>query len=178
MSRPTARLAKCILLSMDGGGLCPQQDSLSVEFLHVGREVRVLGTDVGDQEWKRMTDFSIWSRDLRLELGMDTVGSQVSSDGVTHKGHLSTYSLDGCCGPSVYSSSYSHISGVALLGDAVIAQLVFSRPLSLPGIKTQICITSDDPHIHTDISCFFLHAHISGESVHNFIWFYVASTKV
>jgi len=91
MSCPTARLAKWVLLSMDGGGLCPQQDSLSVEFLHVGRDVRVLGMDVGDEEWKRTTNFSIWSRDLRLELDLDTVGSQVCLDeGVTHKWPLST----------------------------------------------------------------------------------------
>jgi len=39
-------------------------------------------------------------------------------------------------GPAdVYSSSYSQVSGVALLHDEVIIQHAFSQPLSLPGVK-------------------------------------------
>ena len=103
----------------------------------MGREVRVLGMDFGGQEWKRTTNFRIWSCDLRLELDLDTGGTQVCLDeGVTQKWPLSTYSLGGCYGSRVvHSTSYSHMSGVALLADDVIEQHVSSRPLSHPGIK-------------------------------------------
>jgi len=46
-------LTKWVLFSMDGGGLCLHQDCLHVEsLLYLGRDVQVLGMDIGGQEWK------------------------------------------------------------------------------------------------------------------------------
>lgn len=76
------------------------------------------------------------------------------------------------CGPaSVGSSSYSKISGRESLGDEVIAQRVFSWPLSLPEIKNP-----DLYHFrwctYADILGFFIHAYISGENIFNFLKFF------
>lgn len=103
----------------------------------MGRVVQVPGMDIKGQELERMTDFNIWSSYLRLELDLYTVGPRVSlGERVTPKWHLSPYPLMVVTGPaSVGSSSYSKISGRESLGDEVIAQRVFSWPLSLPEIK-------------------------------------------
>lgn len=138
----------------------------------MAREVPVLGIDIGSQEWKRMTNFHIWSHDLRLGLDLDTAGTQVCLDEEWLINKLIFQLIDGCYGPRfVHSSPYSQMSGVALLGHEVIAQHVIFILCLFLGLKTQIYVTSDDPRIHTGIWCFFLYIHISGESIHNFIRF-------
>lgn len=63
------------------GGVCVPNKIIDVWHSRTwGREVQVLGIDIGSQEWKRMTNFHIWSHALRLGLDLDTAGTQVCLD--------------------------------------------------------------------------------------------------